>query len=268
MATGFKSRVMLACVEYDVMRVVEPIKSYSPDIFITFHNAFSDNNKNPLKMEFLNEVEKKVIEYNPKTRYHSFDDKIYDFASISATIETFIELLNKIFDSPDILINISTGTNIFSAAATMSSMIHPNVRIFSVKDIETNIEDSVIKTACYIDNIPVGTAKTISQPYEIPVYNVNPPERNLVLGLRLLDECQKAGRNPMAKEMIELLRKNDLWMRPEPNSNDGVFYLRDYVDKWIANGWVVRGQLRNRYAITDKGRMIIETFYNRSDVSL
>lgn len=268
MATGFKSRIVLACVEYDVLRVVEPIKTYTPDVFITFHNAFSDKNENPLKMDFLNEVEKTIKTYNPKIRYHSFDEKIYDFSSISSTIETFIELLNKVYDLPDILINISTGTTVFSAAATMSSMIHPNVRIFSVDDVETNTKKSVIKNAYYVDDVPVGSARNISIPYEIPVYNVDPPEKNLVLGLRLLNEYLSTGRNPMAKEMIESLRKNRLWMRSESNNNDGVFYLRDYVDRWIAKGWVVKGQLRNRYTITDKGHMMIDTFYNTTDISL
>ena len=123
MATGFKSRIVLACVEYDVLRVVEPIKTYTPDVFITFHNAFSDKNENPLKMDFLNEVEKTIKTYNPKIRYHSFDEKIYDFSSISSTIETFIELLNKVYDLPDILINISTGTTVFSAAATLENQV-------------------------------------------------------------------------------------------------------------------------------------------------
>ena len=52
-----------------------------------------------------------------------------------------------------------------------------------------------------------------------------------------------------------------IWMRDAPSQNDNVIYLRDFVDKWISNGWVVRGQMRNQYRITDKGRMMLDTFY-------
>ena len=50
-------------------------------------------------------------------------------------------------------------------------------------------------------------------------------------------------------------------MRDGPSQNDNVLYLRDFVDKWIANGWVIRGQMRNQYRITEKGRMMLDTFY-------
>ena len=92
------------------------------------------------------------------------------------------------------------------------------------------------------------------------------PEKYLVLGLRVLKECSKDG-TPMAKEIISRLIEEGIWLRDEPSPNDNVFYLRDFVEKWIKNGWVEKGQLRNRYRITDKGNMILKTFYNDPDFS-
>ena len=48
-------------------------------------------------------------------------------------------------------------------------------------------------------------------------------------------------------------------MRPE--KGDSVYYHRDYVSKWISNGWVEKDDFYKRYVLTDEGRRIIETFY-------
>ncbi len=76
----------------------------------------------------------------------------------------------------------------------------------------------------------------------------------------------KAGKSLMAKDMIKIFMDEGIWLRDSPSKNDNVIYLRDFVDRWIANGWVVRGQLRNQYRITEKGRMMIDTFYVESSL--
>ena len=47
-----------------------------------------------------------------------------------------------------------------------------------------------------------------------------------------------------------------------------MFYLRDFVDRWIENGWIVKGRMRNQYTITDKGRDIIDKLYKNDETLL
>ncbi|MBQ4368939.1 MAG: hypothetical protein II805_04125, partial [Candidatus Methanomethylophilus sp.] len=96
----------------------------------------------------------------------------------------------------------------------------------------------------------------------------NPPEKYLVLGLRILKEHMLKDPYPPSKEIISELREKQIWLREKPSPSDGVFYLRDFVDKWVENGWVEKGQLRNRYSITEKGEMILNIFYTDPDFSI
>ena len=259
MSMGIKPRVLLACLRYDVLKIIESVRAYSPQYVITFHDAFSDPTKQ--RFAFADRFQHLLEKEFPSISYHSFEMKQKDFRDISKTLESAVTFLNNLVDYPDIFINISAGTNEFAAAATMTSMIHDNVAIFTQDEEEDNLSAEAIKEIYYKNGEPTGPVTKVSEPRAIDVYRVDPPSKPLIIGLRILDENMKAGRSLMAKDMIKIFMDEGIWLRDGPSHNDNVLYLRDFVEKWIAKGWVVRGQLRNQYRITEKGRMMLDTFY-------
>jgi hypothetical protein len=72
-------------------------------------------------------------------------------------------------------------------------------------------------------------------------------------------------------DTCQALKEKGLWRRlgenmdqygnMRPEKGDSVYYHRDYVSKWISNGWVEKDDFYKRYVLTDEGRRIIETFY-------
>ena len=40
-----------------------------------------------------------------------------------------------------------------------------------------------------------------------------------------------------------------------------MYYQRDFISKWLRNGWIVKDELLNRYVLTDSGRTAIGTFF-------
>ena len=264
MALGIRKRVVISCAGYDVTSIVEPVKAYSPDIVITLHDMFSDKSLFPVKSEIIGTMQSQFDEMDRNMLPMNFECDIHDFSAVSSFLESAVERLGSVSDRPDIFINISAGTNEFAAAATMCAMLHDNVSIFSVRSISTNLDEKNLRAVLYKDGIPTGVATEVSQPEVIQTYDAEPPERHLVLGLRILVECSENG-PPMAKDVISRLITEGVWLRDEPSPNDNVFYLRDFVDKWIDKGWVEKGQLRNRYSLTNKGKMVLDTFYKESD---
>ena len=71
--------------------------------------------------------------------------------------------------------------------------------------------------------------------------------------------------------MVQALKEAGLWYRdtetddPERKANqrqtEAVYYQRDFISKWLRNGWIVKDELRNRYVLTESGRTAIGTFY-------
>ncbi len=259
MSMGIKPRVLLACLRYDVVKIIESIRAYSPQHVVTFHDMFTDSTKQ--RFIFAERFQSILSGEFPNITYHNFEISQKDYRDISKTLESTVVSLNNLMDDPEILINISAGTNEFAAAATMTAMIHKNVVLFTQDEEEDNLSLDLIDKAYYKDGVPTGLVTKVSEPRAIEVYRVDPPNKPLILGLRILDECMKAGKNLMVKDMIKIFMDEGIWMRDAPSKNDNVLYLRDFVDKWISNGWVVRGQLRNQYRITEKGRMMLDTFY-------
>jgi hypothetical protein len=59
------------------------------------------------------------------------------------------------------------------------------------------------------------------------------------------------------------LRRTGLWREDageRVTQSDKMYYLRNFLEPWIANGWVERTGKRG-LAITDVGRHVAEIFY-------
>ena len=113
-----------------------------------------------------------------------------------------------------------------------------------------------------------------SQPLPFGYYRIDIPDRHLVRGLRVLNSRNERGESTTSGNMIESLYRKGIWFRNTATNNpdrkstqrqtEAVYYQRDFINKWLANGWIVKEELRNRYILTPEGRNIIDTFYTDS----
>ncbi len=159
----------------------------------------------------------------------------------------------------DVFVNISAGSSEYAAASIISAMMFPTSIPFSV-----STEKYHVPTKFYLDgNVPVGLAAEVHLPKVVTRYDIEPPDKILVLGLSVLNTLTVDYRAPKGPEVIERLKKNGIWFRKNSSGprSDAVYYHRDFVKKWERVGWVYRDDHEKRFYLTDRGKMILNTFY-------
>ncbi len=158
-------------------------------------------------------------------------------------------------------INLSSGTAEYVAAATLISMMHPDSIPFMIRTRDYVVSPEQICSICSINGSPVGITRETYNPQLIPKIDVKMPDENLVKSLRIY-----VNSNMRASSVIASLKENGLWVRdfddgPNRKKYELVYYHRDFVKRWIAEGWVFKDEYRNRYLLTDKGERVLNTFY-------
>ena len=273
MATKKRERVMISCVTFETVKITEPIKFYDVNKVHLIHYI-----KNPgsdagiVYREFYDETCRLIGKNSDnRIRIEEHEGKVSQFLPMLRLILNIIEKELNSEEPVDLYINISAGTSEYTAAAVIASMMNPDVIPFSVGTDEYTVRDDKIRDAFYRDGMPVGLTEKVFEPITMPKYSMPMPERNLVLGLRILDEMIKAKRNAKGPNVIKNLKEQGLWRRldveldhhgnPKPGKSDSVYYHRDYVEKWLANGWVEKDDFYKRYILTEEGKRIVETFY-------
>jgi hypothetical protein len=275
MAAGKRKMAMIACVTFETVKITEPVKFYDVDKVHLIHYVKQPESRDGIVYrEFYDEV-CRIIGKNSDNRIEitEHEEQVSQFLPM---LKLILKIMDEELNSKeyvDLYINISAGTSEYTAAAVIASMMNPSVIPFSVGTDQYTVRDDKIRDAFYRDGMPVGLTETVFEPMMVPKYNMPMPEKNLVLGLRILGEMIKAKRNVKGPNVIKALKENGLWRRlsedadmqgdMKPGKSDSVYYDRDYVKKWSANGWVVKDDFYKRYVLTDEGRRIIETFYTK-----
>ena len=86
-----------------------------------------------------------------------------------------------------------------------------------------------------------------------------------------LVEMNKEGKKTTSGKVITRLKDKNVWYRDtetsDPNKKstqrqtEAVYYQRDFINKWLKNEWIEKDELRGSYILTEKGRIVIDTFY-------
>ena len=150
-------------------------------------------------------------------------------------------------------------------------MMVPGTIPFSVGTQEYTVPTERIKDVYFVDGEPVGLTKSTYPPRTMPIYAISIPEEHLVRGLRILHQRNAAKMSVTSGRMVQALKDAGLWYRdtesgdPDRKSNqrqtEAVYYQRDFITKWVRNGWIRKDDLRNKYILTDDGVNIVNTFY-------
>lgn len=277
MATGKRKRIMISCVTFETIKITEPVKFYDINKVHLIHYVKDPESENGMVyQEFYDQV-CRIIEKDSdgRTEIEEHTEKVSQFLPMLKLIMKIMEKELSSDEPIDLYVNISAGTSEYTAAAVIASMMNPDAIPFSVSTKRYTVKNDKIRELYYAGDVPVGLTESIYRPSLVPKYNMPRPDRNLVLGLKVLKGLNDVKHSPKGPEVIRKLKENGLWRRYaegsfnldptailEVEKSDSVYYHRDFVSKWLSNGWVERDDFNKRYELTEEGLRIIDTFYS------
>ena len=247
-------RIVISCVSFETVKVIDPIIHYNADRAYLIYSS-----KEEPYVDFLNEVSTRLEEKNipfetVKIYYNDFNAVLREVRNI---IKREKEAENHVY------VNIGAGPQVYSSAAMIASMME-NAIPFNAPTKEWTVTDP--KKVFYESGKPIGNAREVKDPIEIPLFNVKPPDQNLVKALSIWNEVTNRYRIRPTKEIIEELNRNGLlsniWedeRRNKYSQSALMRYRRTYLDKFEDRGWIKK-EKRGKYSLTDQGKMILEIF--------
>lgn len=271
--SGRKKRIMVACVTFETSKVVEPALYYEINKAHIIHYVKDpDSESGKIYDSFRRRVCERLESESPReVEIVEHNERVSDFSVMLRTVLSIIQMENSGEEGCEIYVNISSGSPEYAAAATVASMMVPGTIPFSVNTKEYTVSTDRIHDVYFVDDQPVGMTKTTYPPRTMPIYAINIPEEHLVRGLRILGHRNEAKLSVTSGRMVEALKEAGLWYRdtesddPDRKANqrqtEAVYYQRDFISKWLKNGWIVKDDLRNRYVLTESGTTVIGTFY-------
>lgn len=273
MSSGKRDTVIIACVTFEVDKIVSPILHYEAsrvhllntssgeDIYSEFYDEVCDQiSKKSPKTEI---VHHRSV-YDPDTGYGEFT--VFDFQSVMNEVLCIIETERECCsDLPQIFVNISAGTSEYSAASLMASMMNYDiVKPFTVSAQEYAVPADKIREVYYRDGRPVGQTVKCRDPHSILSYPIEKPDENRVLALAILREQIGLGDTCAATMMkrlnqAKLFDDYDVKYNDKPEQKDIMRYQRNFVDLWIKDGWIEKVSKR-KTRITPEGESILKVF--------
>ncbi len=261
MASGRKERILISCVSFEVAKIVEPAVYYEATKVHLIHYGKG------VYQEFYDEVYDRVREELPRAEIvEHCDDPIYSFERMMNLVLRIIrQEQNRTKNNADIYVNISAGPSEYSAASLIASMMMKDVIPFNVSTEQYQVDLDRIRDVFYENGHPVGMTKKTKEPNTFSTYAIQRPDEKLVRALGILDERIKAKKPTSAPVMIPLLSEEGLMSyteaegSPKPDQKSTMNYQRNFVDRWLDNGWVEKVSKREM-RITDEGRTILDVF--------
>ena len=275
MASGRRKRIMIACVTFETVKVTEPIDFYDINKAHIIHYVKEGiGERNRRYTAFYDRVVELISQMPRPVEIVEHNARVSDFSTMLRTILSIIQSERSAEPDCEVYVNISSGTSEYAAASAIAAMMIPGTTPFSVGTREYTVSDDKIEELYFIDGKPVGLTKSTFEPRSVPSYAINIPDEHLVRALRMLHDRDAAKQQITSGKMIEALKGIGVWYRDtdgiEPSSKrrqtEAVYYQRDFVAKWLAQGWVKKDELRNKYVVTDQGRNIIDTFHLEKQV--
>ena len=271
MQSGRRNRVMIACVTFETVMITDPIKFYESHIVHLIHyTRDATDERYNVYLEFYEEVCKTIRNIDPNIEIIEHVAKITDFTTMLRTLLEIIEKEEERDERSDIYVNVSAGSSEYVAAASIASMMKPRAIPFSVPTKEYTVDD--VKGVFFIEGTPVGLTRTTRDPKRMPKYKIDIPSENIVKGLKILNDLSDSTTIPKGSDVIAILKKQGIWRKSAPvysedekhkqSRSDSVYYQRDFIDKWLENGWVYKDKYEKRYFLTEDGKIALRTFYH------
>lgn len=264
--------VVISCVTFETVKVVEPIKYYGANRAHIIHYVKDDSESNRIYREFYDEVCRQLDDIrNLEVIEHIA--KVYDYQAMLGAV---VRILNKECDSR-VLINISSGTSEYSAAAMIASSMFTNASAFTVGTKEYTVDNEHIRELYSKKGRLIGLTQAVYDPRSAETFNLMAPDMDLVKFLHLMDTMIRKKKSVSATSMVNRLKECNVWTHdPNPNNvktsmmqKETMYYKRNFLDPVINKGWLKKDPSRNTYHITKDGEIILATFGSvLSEISL
>lgn len=267
MSSGRKQRILISCVTFEVSKIVEPAIHYEATKVHLIHYG-----NEGVYREFYDEVVSQIKNELPRTQIIEHgEDQVFDFNRMMNAIMKIIRSEQNSDDDADIYINVSAGTSEYSSAALIASMMMDDITAFTISAREFSVPMDRIREIYYENGRPVGMAKTCNVPRKLSTYTIERPDEKQVLALGILRDRMAMKEPTAASYMIPALDKAGIM---EYTSDDGrkpdqkstMYYQRNFIDRWLNNGWVERTSKRGM-KITEKGINILDVFLETYRIS-
>ncbi|OPY34230.1 MAG: hypothetical protein A4E32_00502 [Methanomassiliicoccales archaeon PtaU1.Bin124] len=260
--------VIISCVIFEVASVVEPaifLRATRLHLIRPMDRPGTRNFRS--YHEFHNEVRKQLAERLPDCEVLSYPAKTHNFTEMLRLVLGLLKKEKELDNGrKEILVNITAGSPEYSAAATMASMMIPDVKPFNTSVFEFTVDGDRVREVFYEGDRPIGLAKKVNDPTPIPVYKVDMPSEDIIEGLKIFKECNKK----TDRNVIKNLENTIYWKYSSQTDQDTnkkekskqaktMYYRRNFKEKWFANGWITDdGKL-----LTKLGEDAVATFYHK-----
>lgn len=247
-------RVVISCVTFETVKIVEPILAYKADRAYLLHMSQKDVYK-----QFLAEVIQQLNDH--QIQCIPIEEQILNFDPVMKTMVNIIHKERS--ENNHVYVNISAGTRIFTSAALIACMMeggHP---------FDVRTDEFMIKKDDYFDgDKPIGISKSVYDPVSIPSFKIHPPSKELLLALRCWKKVENdKGRVNQIKVIIELEKHNLIEIKYEKTYRgkqrvSGITQMqfrRRYLDKWVLEGWMEREQ-RGHYQLSAMGNKLLTIY--------
>jgi hypothetical protein len=262
-----RAKVMVACVTFETVMIVDPFLKECPDRVHLIHYV-KDPNDPSLKVyqEFYDEVCRLMISSAPDTEIVEHKAKVYDYQEMLRTV--FNILLSESRAGSDILINVSSGTPEYSAASTVAAMMVPGTVPFTVGTKAYTTSEKDIRKLYYREGRPLGLTAETYDLKPMSTYKIDIPDEDLVRCLRGILMISKKSIPPRLL-CINHLKDLGLWSfapddrkgKTDEKQKEKMYFGRHYLTPWMDRGWVEKNG--KTYRITQLGEKVANTFYTQ-----
>lgn len=236
------------CLTYEVQKPLKAIEHYRPDKIYMLAMT-----KSKAYQEFKKEIEfhiPQTIDYTVvETTVYKFQDSLKEVLSI---------LRKERLEGNVTFVDI-TGPPAFSAAAMVGCMME-NAQPFFCGTIDYLIPPE----AYFKDGKPIGISTAVHEPFELPTFNIERPEDELVKGLRVWNDIKKQAGLTTDTRVIKAMAGEGLLLdvfddRNHVTQNAKMKYRRRFLDKWLGRGWLAP-LTRGKYELTEAGAVALKVF--------
>ena len=244
-------RVIVACVSFETVKVVEPCRHYKADKVYLLHkgdrapyDAFVKEVKSQLDAEKIECVEKKL-----------------DIFKFPPVVNSVLRILrDEKANGNHVYVNIGAGPQMFSAGALVACMMEGGTP-FNVGVKKYMLEDYKVY---FEGEKPVGLAKEVYPPFPLPEFRLRAPRDDLIKGLAVIKKMIAQGSLLSSPNIIRRLKEEGLMDKiadkVERVTQSAVMrYRRNFLDPWTRNGWMTK-EGKSKLNITETGNLMLEIF--------
>jgi hypothetical protein len=241
-------RVVVACVTFETVMVVEPIKYYKADRVHLLHQA----RKAPYS-DFLKEVRSQLGTVGCECEL-----KELNVNSFKIVMKEVLGIIRKEHEAGNhVYVNVGAGPNVFAAAALIACNME-GATAFNVGTDKWTVKPELF----YVDGKPVGMSSEVRDPYELPEFEIKAPRPELVAGLRAWQKLSEQKGLMNANSMIQKLEREGLMAEIGKCDNPGqarvMKYRRNFLEPWLKEGWLEKDG--RSLKLTEKGKSVLDIF--------